>query len=329
MITQLCAICERNNYKILYPENFEIKKINEKVFSARRLPDKIHYRIVKCNKCGLVYSNPILEYGKIEKLYKKSFTSYDEHIENLKQTYGFYLKELSLYRKSMTGVEKKGPPQRAARHFDWSSEHWGEMNSRQAPSYKLLEIGCGNGFFLEEALDQRYRKVWGVEPGKKSVDKAEKSIKKNIIVDIFRPGLFKKNFFDVVCCFQTLDHIPDPNGFLKECYAVLKKGGLVLFLNHDASSISAKIMGERSPIIDIEHTYLFDKKTMKKMFKKHKFKVLEVKDATNIHHLSHWLHLFPLPKSLKLALLNILKILHLDKIKIKLNPGNIVLVATK
>jgi SAM-dependent methyltransferase len=299
MITQLCAICEKNNYQILYPENFEIKKINERVFSARRLPDKIHYRIVKCRKCGLVYSNPILEYEKIEGLYKKSFTSYDEHIENLKLTYGFYLKELKKYI----------------------------VGNRHVCS--LLEIGCGNGFFLEEALNQGYKNVWGVEPGKKSVDKAKKIVKKNIIVDIFRPGLFKKNFFDVVCCFQTFDHIPDPNGFLKECYSVLKKRGLVLFLNHDASSISAKIMGERSPIIDIEHTYLFDKKTMEKMFKKHNFKVIEIKDATNIHHLSHWLDLFPLSKSVKLILLNILKALHLDKIKIKLNPGNIVLVAIK
>jgi methionyl-tRNA formyltransferase len=39
-----------------------------------------------------------------------------------------------MFKELVTGVEKKGPPQRAARHFDWSSEHWGEMNSRQAPS---------------------------------------------------------------------------------------------------------------------------------------------------------------------------------------------------
>ena len=37
------------------------------------------------------------------------------------------------YFEDSTGVEKKEPPQRAARHFDWSSEPWREMNSRQAP----------------------------------------------------------------------------------------------------------------------------------------------------------------------------------------------------
>ena len=54
-----CAICQNSNYKILYKPNFDIKKVDYNIFSARRLPDKIHYRIVKCKKCGLIYSNPI------------------------------------------------------------------------------------------------------------------------------------------------------------------------------------------------------------------------------------------------------------------------------
>lgn len=310
MIHQVCAICEKDTYTILYPENFNIKKINSRIFSARRLPDRIHYRIVKCKKCSLVYSNPILEHSKIEKLYKKSFTTYDEHLENLKQTYGYYLQYL---------------------------------NKLQVVSYKLhgskklrlLEIGCGNGFFLEEAKHQGYD-VYGVEPGEKSAKKAKPSIRKNITIDIFKGGQFKKNFFDVICCFQTFDHIPDPNGFLAECYKILRIGGLVLFFNHDVASWQNKLMGEKSPIIDIEHTYLFDKKTMKKIFEKYKFKVLEVKSSFNIHYLTYWLELFPIPsrkmpflKDIKLSLIATLNRIGLGKIKLKLNPGNLVLMARK
>jgi SAM-dependent methyltransferase len=258
---------------------------------------------VKCKKCSLVYSNPILEYGKIEKLYKKSFTTYDEHLENLKQTYGYYLQYL---------------------------------NKLQVTSYKLhgskklilLEIGCGNGFFLEEAKRQEYD-VYGVEPGEKSVEKAKKNINKNITVDIFKPGQFKKKFFDVICCFQTFDHIPDPNGLLAECYKVLRKGGLVLFFNHDIGAWQNRIMGEKSPIIDIEHTYLFDKQTMRNIFEKHKFKVLDIKSAFNIHHLSYWLQLFPIPKGLKLSLIKFFDFSKLGRIRLKLNPGNLVLFAQK
>lgn len=296
MITQLCAICEKDNFDILYPENFDLKKIDERIFSARRLPDKIHYRIVRCKNCGLVYSNPILEYGKIEKLYKKSFTTYEEHFEDLKDTYGYYLKELEKY-----GV-KKG---------------------------SLLEIGCGNGFFLEEALKQGYKNVTGVEPGKKSVDKATPKIKKNIIVDIFRPGIFKPKSFDVICCFQTFDHIPNPNELLNECQKILKDDGFMLFLNHNIRAWQNRLLGERSPVIDIEHTYLYSQTTMAKIFEKHGFTVLESTGTFNIHFISYWITLFPLFKFIKKPLLQFLKAVRLDKLKLKLYPGNLVVYAKK
>ena len=313
MITQTCAICEKSNYQILYPENFDINKINSRIFSARRLPDRLHYQIVKCNNCGLIYSTPILEYEKIEKLYKKSFTMYDEHLENLKETYGYYLRKLTKFMV-------RHPRSNRGSSLD------SRLRGNDKP--KLLEIGCGNGFFLEEAQRQGYE-VYGVEPGKKSVEKAKLEIKKNIIVDTFKPGQFKKNFFDVICCFQTFDHVPNPNDLLKECFKVLKKGGLMLFLNHDAGALTNRLMGEKSPIIDIEHTYIYDKNTMRKIFEKHRFKILEIKSAFNIHHLSYWLHLFPIPNFLKLPLINLLNITGLGKIKIKLNPGNLVLYANK
>ncbi len=97
MINQTCAICEKNNYEVLYPENFDIKKINSRIFSARRLPDRMHYQMVQCKTCGLVYSTPILEYEKLEKLYKKSSKSYNKHLENLRETYGYYLRELEKF----------------------------------------------------------------------------------------------------------------------------------------------------------------------------------------------------------------------------------------
>ena len=338
MINQICAICGKNNYKVLYKENFDIRKINSRIFSARRLPDRIHYRMVRCKNCNLVYSTPILEYDKIEKLYKKSFTSYNEHLENLKETYGYYLRELDKFRKSkletLNSKQYQNTKDRKSKHFgnlklkNSNLFRTSDLEFRISQQRKLLEIGCGNGFFLEEAARQGYE-IYGVEPGKASVAKAKLGIKKNIINDIFKSGQFKKNFFDVICCFQTFDHIPNPNEILVECYKILKKGGLMLFLNHDVGALTNRLMGEKSPIIDIEHTYLFDKKTMRKIFEKHKFKVLEVKSSFNIHHLSYWLQLFPLPNFLKLPFIKFLNLTGLGKIKIKMYPGNLVIYAKK
>ncbi|OGK14851.1 hypothetical protein A2862_04460 [Candidatus Roizmanbacteria bacterium RIFCSPHIGHO2_01_FULL_38_41] len=156
---------------------------------------------------------------------------------------------------------------------------------------------------------------------------APPEIRKNIVIDLFKHGLFKDNFFDVICCFQTFDHIPNPNEFLSECYKILKKGGHVLFINHDVESLSARILRESSPIIDIEHTYLYSKKTMREIFSKNKFRVLTIENAFSMHDLSHWIWLFPLPAGIKKVVLRLLKITGIGKAKIKIYPGNLVLIA--
>jgi uncharacterized Zn finger protein len=41
-------------------------------FAARRTPARIHFRIVECTQCGLVYSNPIYPPDDILQLYRSA-----------------------------------------------------------------------------------------------------------------------------------------------------------------------------------------------------------------------------------------------------------------
>lgn len=293
MIKTICAICGKNNSTLLYRENFNLKDINRKTFSARRLPDKIHYRMVKCKNCGLVYANPRLESELIEQLYKKSTYNYQQFEEDLIATYSRYL------------------------------------NKYVTQKNRLLEIGCGNGFFLQYAKNIGFREVWGVEPGRDTVKKAPKDIKKNIITNIFKKGQFKKNYFDVICLFQVFDHIPDPSNLLIECYKILKSGGIVLCINHNVDSFSSKLLKDKSPIIDIEHTYLFNKNTLSEIYRKHEFKILNVFDVINRYPIFYWLRMFPLPNEFKKAVIKYFSKTKIGKTRIWLSPGNIGIVALK
>lgn len=290
-----CAICERKgNYDVLFRQNFDPSSLDKKIFSARRLPDRIHYQIVRCSICGLVYSTPILEESKLENLYKKSEFTYGTEIPYLKKTYGRYLKR---FESLLSGKET------------------------------LLDIGCGSGFFLEEAQTLGFREVYGVEPSIDAIEKASAAMKSSIINSVFKKGLFENEFFDVVCFFQTLDHINKPNTFLSNVWGILKKGGLVLAINHDANSPSAKLLGEKCPIYDVEHTYLYDKSTMKKLFEKHQFKVAWVGSVSNTYPISYWLRMSPLP--FKNTLLKLLSLVRIDKLNLTFKGGNLGLVAIK
>ncbi len=298
MISVQCALCGRKQkIKILYKENFDIKKINEKTFSARRLPDRMHYRLVKCLRCGLIFSNPIFSKSKIYKLYKKSDFTYTEESDSLRKTYKNYLNKL--------------------------------LKGKELNKFILLEIGCGNGFFLEEALEMGFRDVYGIEPGASSVFKAKDNIRRNIKADVLRKNLFKRNSFDIICCFHTLDHIVDPNKFLQIAKDLLKKGGHVFFIVHNTSGLSVKLFGERSPIFDIEHIYLFDSKNLSLIFRKNGFKIIEVFNVKNTFPLYYWIRLFPFQKVFKNVFLKLILYTKIGFMPLTINAGNVGIFAKK
>lgn len=292
-----CALCDtKDNATQLYPANFTVSDLNPEIFSARRLPDKIHYRIVQCNQCGLLRSDPVADATLLDRLYKASSFDYSNEVEDLKKTYRRYLNKINRFSKA--------------------------KNS-------LLEIGCGNGFFLEEALQLGYMSIRGLEPSGQAISKASCLVAPHIVCDVMKPGLFEPESFDVVCFFQALDHIPDPNAFLRECFRILKPGGFVLCLNHNATAFSARLMGEKSPIVDIEHTYLYSPKTISALFRKHNFTIKEIGSATNTNSLFYLTRLVPFPAPIKNFLLHALRNSFLGRIRLSLPLGNLYCIGQK
>jgi SAM-dependent methyltransferase len=99
---------------------------------------------------------------------------------------------------------------------------------------KLLDIGCGNGISTVSFAIQGY-KVSAIEPdpsytvGRGAIGKLSDNFGLDIqIID----GVGEKiplvdNCFDIVYARQTLHHSSDLGDFIKECFRVLKKGGII------------------------------------------------------------------------------------------------------
>lgn len=280
----------------LYPASVTLSDLTPGVFSARRLPDRIHYRMVRCLECGLVRSDPVIESDRLRELYVESSFDYGSEVDDLRSTYGRYLEKL----------RRRGGEQHA-----------------------ILEVGCGNGFFLEEALGHGYETVSGVEPSTAAVASAGPRVRPNIVCDVMRPGLLPDAAFDAVCLFQTFDHLPDPGAVLDASMQALRPGGLLLCLNHDVQAISARLLGERSPIIDVEHTYLYSPETMARIFTMHGYRIVEQGRVYNTTSLSYLIHLLPLPLRAKRTLTRVVRAARLERIRLRLPLGNLYLIAEK
>jgi SAM-dependent methyltransferase len=161
------------------------------------------------------------------------------------------------------------------------------------------------------------------------VKSADPRIRKNIKTDIFRHGQFRSNSFDLVACFHTLDHLTDPVFFVKEAYKVLKPGGLVVTITHDTEGLSVKLFGEKSPIFDIEHIYLFSKKTLSGLFEKYGFITMSASNLVNTYPVSYWLRMSGLPRKVKDAGQKVLSASGLSDVNLSLAGGNQVYIGRK
>lgn len=294
----ICPICGNADCdKELYLSNFSMNDLSEEKFSARRIPDRIHYRIVRCSNCGLVRSNPVADKNMLSALYGGSKFTYENESVYAAQAYLACLK--SSEKHILSGKDR------------------------------ILEIGCGNGFFLKKAHELGFKQVYGVEPSQDAVLKADEHIRKNILCSMFREGLFPPDYFDCVCHFHVLDHFLNPLEVTKECYRILKPGGILLVVCHDIGSFAAHILGERNPVIDIEHIHLFDKKTMKKFHEKVGFNIKEIASLKNTYPLYYWNRLLPAPYFLKGITDFILKTTGLGNVKLAIKAGNMSITAVK
>ena len=92
---------------------------------------------------------------------------------------------------------------------------------------KVLEIGCGEGLFLKK-LKMGEVNAQGLEFNDLAVKKAIAAGLSVIKKDIFSFANINKNIFDVVCCFQVLEHVSEVKDFIDGAILALKKGGRLI-----------------------------------------------------------------------------------------------------
>lgn len=292
MINKNCPICNTNKYsKVIYKSNLEnnLHNIN---YSGRKKPDGLHYEMLRCKKCTLLYASQIYKNNITEKLYIESDFSYQSEINGLKKTYGNCLFE----------AEKL-------------------VSNKQ----NFIEIGCGNGFVLELAKESGWRNIMGVEPSLKSIENANPIIKNNIKNGIFDVDDYQKNFFDMVFVAMLIEHVPDINKFLNDIYKILKPGGIFITICHNERHFLSKLLKNKHPIINDEHNYVFSPDTLKELYKINQFKNVQTKNLKNYYPIEYWLKMMPL----KLDFINKYLLNNILKINIGIKAGNIYAIAIK
>ena len=239
-----CNLCGADDYTVIYEAKYDPETEQDLVEKFKSSGDELLIdQVVKCKRCGLIYTNPRLNQDLIFKGY-----SMGEDPTFVSQAKG---REIT-FARSLNYIEK------------------------HAKKGKILDIGTAGGTFLHVAK-QRGWAVYGLEPNKWLCDWG----KKQYGIDISHKSLFDQqypdNFFDVVTLYDVLEHMGDPKRTLQECNRILKPGGILVVNYPDIGSWLSRLMRRRWIFLLSVHIYYFTRPTIKAMLAKTGFKVEVVK----------------------------------------------------
>lgn len=150
------------------------------------------------------------------------------------------------------------------------------------PSGNFLDVGTNMGFFLRNARNWNWN-LFGVEPSPSLSEMARRYFGLNVKTVFLENAGFKDNFFDVVTMTDVFEHIPQPSNTLKEVHRILKPDG-ILFVKvpnglFNLFKFNLARMTRRLKNYDIfdsyEHVVHYSHKTLRRMLKKHGFKIIK------------------------------------------------------
>jgi len=292
-----CPICrKRDRSRLFAPVNIDWEALDGYAFASRKLPEYMHWRLSRCERCDLLYADPAPRPDDLAILYQDAGFDSREEAHHATRTYGRLLSRIVPRLPSRTGA---------------------------------ADIGTGDGAFLTELLRLGFEDVEGIEPSMAPVESADPSVRPLIRQGVFREDSFVAESQSLITCFQTIEHLPDPLLFCRHAWQALRPGGALFLIGHNHRALSARVLGRKSPIFDIEHLQLFSRASLRCLLREAGFSRIETFPILNRYPLGYWARLFPFPPRSKPRLLAAIQALPIGRWVIPLPAGNLAAVAYK
>ena len=263
LTARACPVCgSTDDSQVFADQQLDTATLDRFAFASRKRPELMRLRLVCCPRCDLVYASPAPAADVLAEAYRNAAFDSRTEARLAARTYIEALQSLLASLHDRDGA---------------------------------LDIGTGDGAFLGELIDAGFTAVRGIEPSTEPVAAAEPRVADLIEHDVFRPDVRPAASLSLVTCFQTIEHVPDPAVLVGDAAKLLKPGGVLALVCHDRRALVNRLLGLRSPIIDLEHQQLFSPESVTRLLEGAGLVDVGRRTIRNRYSLAYWARLLPLP----------------------------------
>jgi len=213
---------------------------------AGTTPD--HFRLVRCQRCGLRYLNPRPVAEELARFYPEDYAPFTRR-----------------------GIAARVRDRQRRRDV---ASLWRYLG----PPARVLDVGCGTGDLLRAIRDCGNPEVLGIEPSAQAVRIARERWGLDVRQGDLHAVRLPPASVDTVLLSHVIEHLPSPSDTLAEITRVLRPGGALILWLPNADSWAARFWRENWIGYDVpRHLYAFTPATLGALLARHGFTVTEIR----------------------------------------------------
>lgn len=209
----------------------------------------------RCGDCSFLFTNPRPRAAEIGPYYQSD--RYVSHAGD-KKNFSFMYKVYDVVR-------------------DYSIKQKLNLIKSYHPSGKLMDLGCGLGYFLEGVTKDKTFDALGVDVSQEAIDYVKKKFGYNVLNED-KLDTIEEHSFDVITQWHVLEHVHLLNERMQQLKNILKPTGTLFIAIPNSDSWDAKYYKEFWDGYDVpRHLYHFNQKSFGSLMNKHGFDVIQTK----------------------------------------------------
>ena len=226
-----CLICGSDNKEIIYPSTFEGKTWEDAApYFLTNRKKAVHGDIAKCSGCGFVFTSP--QFSK---------TEYDKIYANIT-------------------IPDQGTNDRS---ITLRYQQLADMVQQYCKAGKFLDLGCGNGGFLD-AMPACEGNGFEIREKGSDLQRSDNIITGDFLKFVQQSSDDSEPQFNFLTAWDVLEHIPNLDEYMQAMAKLLSSNGYLFVTVPDINSSFSKVFGSKWNCILLEHLWYFNVDTLSK-----------------------------------------------------------------